>query len=168
MVKVIFIIACVLAFAAPFVLNRESLPDNTDAPGTSFPTEFEGRNLRDLGLSERETYFLKGFPGQVGRFTDGHREIIIRRVTEATRQLHPASDCFKAVGYRTDPQGLKVDDNNKRWACFSADRGDEHLTVCERIEDNSGGEWTDASSWYWSALGSGKGEWWAYTVAENQ
>ena len=165
MAKIIFILACGLAFLAPFVLTKNP-PGSMHSAFTGFPNEFEGRELRDLGLSEREKLFLDDFPGQIGRFTDGNREIVIRRVTEATRKLHPASDCFEAVGYNVTPLPVKVGENNKRWSCFSAERSGDKLRVCERLEDGQGGEWTDVSSWYWASW-SKSGEWWAYTVAET-
>ena len=166
MAKIIFILACGLAFLAPFAFTKNALPVSVKSAFTGFPKKFEGRTLRDLGLSEREKFFLDDFPGQIGRFTDGNREIVIRRVTEATRKLHPASDCFEAVGYNVTPLPVKLDGNDKRWSCFSAERSGDKLRVCERLEDGQGGEWTDVSSWYWAAWGK-SGEWWAYTVAET-
>ncbi len=169
MAKIAFILACLAAIVAPFVVTKtETRRNSTGLIHSEFPATFEGHQLRDVGLSERERYFQQGFPGEIKRFTDGHREIIIRRVAEATRKLHPASDCFKAVGYSAIPLPVRVDEQNKRWACFTAERDNERLNVCERIEGNNAQEWTDVSSWYWSALGSGQGEWWAYTVAELQ
>lgn len=169
MAKIVFIIACALAFLAPVVLTKRT-PQNAggDSEFRNFPTHFEGRLLRDLGLSERERFFLEDFPGQIGRFTDGNREIVIRRVTEPTRKLHPANDCFRAVGYTTTPLPLKIGADQKRWSCFSAIKANESLRVCERIEDTLGGEWTDVSSWYWAAIWKSEGEWWAYTVAERE
>ncbi len=131
------------------------------------PETFEGIKIKQLPLSERESYFLEDFPGNIGRFSDGKREIIIRYVREATRKLHPASDCFRAVGYSTNPLPLKVDDDGKRWSCFSAARANEKLRVCERIYDDAGNEWTDVSAWYWTALNELNGNWWAVTVAER-
>ena len=118
MAKIVFIIACAIAFSAPFALRNSTTRQANSADFKGFPAEFEGRKLRDLGLSERERFFLEDFPGQIGRFSDGNREIVIRRVTEATRKLHPASDCFEAVGYSTKPLPIKVDEAGKRWACF--------------------------------------------------
>lgn len=169
MVKVIFILACAIAFAAPFVLTKEISPKaETVAPFRGFPAQFEGIALRELPLTGREHFFLEDFPGEIGRFTDGRREIVIRRVTEATRKLHPAADCFKAIGYETKPLPMKSNESGKRWSCFSAVKTDEHLRVCERISDDAGNEWTDVSAWYWAALGETNGEWWAFTVAERE
>ncbi len=167
MAKVIFILACVAGFFAPFALTNRPSPDRGVGEVRSFPTVFEGRPLRDLGLSDRERGFLADFPGQIGRFADGNREIIIRRVTEATRKLHSAGDCFTAVGYTTRPLPAKMDDESRVWSCFTAEKPDDKLRVCERIEGTGGGEWTDVSAWYWSAFGQENGEWWAFTVAER-
>ncbi len=167
MAKILFILACGIAFLAPFLLTNEKSSKSETASFQGFPNKFEGFKLKELGLSDRENYFSQDFPGNIGRFTDGRREIIIRFVTEATRKLHPAKDCFEAIGYQTKPLPLKIDDG-KRWACFSAKKQTESLRVCERITDDSGGEWTDVSAWYWSAFSQTGGKWWAYTVAENE
>ncbi len=165
MAKVIFVTACLFAIIVPFMTTNNTATKS--AGNHDFPTEFEGRRLNDLGLSDREKGFLADFPGQIGRFSDGDREIIIRRVTEATRKLHPAVDCFKAVGFITEPLPVRIDEAQHRWSCFSAVKEGDKLRVCERIEDKRGGVWTDVSSWYWSAWGSDHAEWWAYTVAER-
>ena len=165
---ILFLTACVMAFLAPFWFSNIR-SDNLTAEGfPGFQTTFEGHPLRELPLSDREKLFLDYFPGNIGRFTDGRREIIIRFVRQATRQLHPAGDCFRAVGYETKPLPIKVDNEGKRWSCFSAVKASEKLRVCERINDASGNEWTDVSAWYWTALNENKGEWWAVTVAERE
>jgi len=158
----------VLAFAAPFWFSSEKVVNNAAPNFRGFPAAFENLPLEELPLTEREKFFLEDFPGKVGRFSDGKREIVIRFVTEATRKLHPAGDCFRAIGYATKPLPLKVDDAGKRWSCFSAVKTNERLRVCERIYDTAGNEWTDVSAWYWSALNEFGGEWWAVTIAENE
>ena len=166
MAKIIFILACAAALLTPMVLSKA----NSVVPIKeirAFPTEFEGRPLRDVGLTAREQYFLNDFPGQIGRFTDGRRELIIRRVTEGTRKLHPASDCFRAIGYSITPLPLRIDAEGRRWSSFAAVKDNESLKVFERIEDNTGREWTDVSTWYWSVWGEQNGEWWAWTIAER-
>ena len=166
--SIIFILGCVVAFSAPFLFLNEKTAKKEPQNFQGFPAAFENLPLQQLALSEREDFFLEDFPGKVGRFSDGKREIVVRYVTEATRKLHPAGDCFRAIGYATKPLPLKVDDEGKRWSCFSAVKADEELKVCERIYDNAGGEWTDVSAWYWSALNEAGGEWWAVTVAERK
>lgn len=166
--KIIFIFACVAAFAAPFFLSNETAHQSASNSFQGFPKEFENKPLKEIGLSARETYFLQDFPGEIKRFTDGRREIIIRYVTEATRKLHPAKDCFEAIGFQTTPLPLKVAEDGKHWACFSAKNKTESLRVCERISDAAGNEWTDVSAWYWSAFTQANGEWLAYAVAERE
>ncbi len=168
MAKIAFLLACLAAFTAPFLFSAKVIRNSGNTGDFTFPSTFEGQPITNIGLSEREEGFLQGFPGRIGRFTDGRREIIIRQVTEATRMLHPAADCFTAIGYKVSPLPLKVGDDGKRWSCFNARRGKESLNVCERVEGGSENEWTDVSSWYWASWGKGTGEWWAYTVAERE
>jgi hypothetical protein len=169
----IYVIVCILAAIAPFLVEQSnSRPDTMPFPG--WPTHFEGQPLRELPLSDRESYFKSGFPGRIGRFTDGNRELVIRWVTEETRKLHPGVDCFKGVGYSVRPLPVRIDTGGNRWGCFEATGGGENLRVCERIYNEtshtgiSDTNWTDVSSWYWTAfLGKTQGPWWAVTVAEN-
>lgn len=113
-------------------------------------------------LAALEARFEQGFPGRVGRFSDGQREIVLRWVTRVTCQLHASSDCFKASGYRINPLPLQG------WSRFRATRGAQVLEVRERISDRTDGQWCDVSAWYWSALlGRGQGPWWAVTVAQR-
>jgi hypothetical protein len=170
---VIYMIACSLAAAIPLLPthSRDLATNSSGATFPGWPTHFEGRTLTRLPLSEREERFGRDFPGKVARFTDGEREIIIRWVWEATRRLHPASDCFEGIGYRVRPAALRVDEAGARWGSFTATRGGEGLRVYERIYRDGGRDgWTDVSSWYWSAALSEKsaGPWWAITVAEKE
>ncbi len=162
----VFTLVCFSAFTVPFFVGG---PENIKSIQTNitFPTEFENKPLQQLDLSEREQFFLKDFPGEIRRFTDGSREIIVRFVSEATRKLHPASDCFSAIGYQIKPLPLNIDKNKQKWSCFTAERGEENLKVCERIYTDSGENWTDVSSWYWSAIGNENKDYWAITVAES-
>jgi len=164
---ILFFTGCFTAFFTSYWLSAEKTIKPVTQNFGVFPATFEGFEIKELPLSERESYFLEDFPGHIGRFSDGKREIIIRYVREATRKLHPADDCFRAIGYSTKPLPLKVDEEGKRWSCFAAVKADEKLRVCERIYNFEGDEWTDVSSWYWSALGKSYGEWWAVTVAER-
>lgn len=172
--KLFYVGACVLAALAPWLWSAPGgvAPGGAAAAARDFPgwpTQFEGRELRRLPLSEREERFGGEFPGLVARFTDGEREIIVRFVNGPTRRLHPASDCFAGLGYGVRPLPLKVDGAGARWGSFAAERGGERLLVRERVYADSGGAWADVSSWYWAAAsGSARGPWWAVTVAERQ
>jgi len=155
----------------PFVSARFETPA-TGAAAMAFPGwpgTFEGRTLTPLPLNEMENKFATDFPGRIARFSDGEREIIIRWVTEATRKMHPASDCFQGLGYSVKPLAAHRDESGSLWTSFAATKGSERLRVYERIHAASGESWTDVSAWYWSALRhEGSGSWWAITVAEKQ
>ena len=130
-----------------------------------WPTHFRDQPLTQLPLSDLEERFARRFPGAIARFTDGHRMLILRQVQQPTRQLHPATDCFKALGYTIDRPRPVVDEEDARWSCFAAERNGARLRVCERIHDSEGNAWTDTSAWFWAAQYGG-GPWWATTVVE--
>lgn len=159
-----FLLICLLAALAPWATGLDQAAPASDAfPG--WPTQFENRPLTALPLSPLEESLQKDFPGRVGRFTDGRREIILRWVTRETRQLHASSDCFKANGYRLETRPIKRI-GDQRWSSFRATRGKVSLEVAERIYSPDGGQWSDVSAWYWAAqLGRTQGPWWAVTVA---
>lgn len=168
---IFFVICCALATVAPFVA-RQTAPSTTSIPFPGWPAEFEGQSLIKQPLTEREQKFTQDFPGKIARFTmrDG-REIILRWVTQGTRALHPASDCFRGMGYSIHPQPLTVDAHGNRWGTFEAERGNETLLVRERIYSPTTGEtWTDVSSWYWETTfgetSMNSNGWMAVTVAE--
>lgn len=165
----LYLAACLLAAIVPW-LPLKSGPQGVGTPAAfpGWPAQFEGRPLTTLPLSEREQRFGGDFPGRIARFTDGEREIVIRWVTEASRKLHPASDCFEGVGYQVSPLPLRVDAEGKRWGSFTATRQNEKLRVSERIYTDGGDSWSDVSAWYWAATGdTTAGPWWAITIAEK-
>ncbi len=168
---VFFVICSALAAAAPFIARQTTSP-TTSIPFPGWPSEFDGQVLTEHSLTNREQQFLKDFPGKIARFTTpDSREIILRWVTQTTRTLHPASDCFRGLGYSIHPQPLIVDAAGNRWGSFEAQRGNETLLIRERIYSLATGEsWPDASSWYWQTMfGNASAEsrgWMAVTVAE--
>ncbi len=132
-----------------------------------WPVQFEGRTLRPLALSPVEQRFAEDFPGQLGRFTDGQRSIVLRQVLRPTRKLHPAEDCFRALGYRIEQTQLRQRPGVQGLQrCFVVTREGLRLQVCDYIEDAAGQSFSDTSAWYWSALsGRSAGPWQAVTVA---
>jgi hypothetical protein len=133
-----------------------------------WPTHHEGRALRELPLTPREAAFVQDFPGRVGRFTDGSREIIIRWVGAPTRRLHSASDCFRGSGYGITPLPVRRDAAGAAMGCFRARHGADDMTVCEVIHDARGESWPDVSAWYWSAiLAATPAPWWSVVVADR-
>ena len=168
----VYIGVCALAAAAPLV-PRASGARSADAgaPGGAafaWPRQFEGRPLTELPLAGRDRRFADDFPGHVGRFTDGTRELILRFTTRATRRLHPASDCLAAIGFVIQPLPARRGSDATTWGCFAARKPGEALTVCEQIRDAAGRTWPDPSSWYWPALSGGSaGPWWSTTIVER-
>ena len=92
-----YLIACAIAALVPFLSVHSEQPPPNAIVFSGWPNQFEGKTLTALPMTELEQRFMSDFPGKIGRFTDGEREIVIRWVTEATRKLHPASDCFQGL-----------------------------------------------------------------------
>lgn len=159
------ILSLAAAAAAPLATHAPAPPASAESfPG--WPAEFEGRALRALPLGEREEGFVRGFPGRVGRFSDGASEVVVRWVVEPTRKLHPSADCFRGLGYAIVPTDSRLDARGRRWSAFLAVKGRRTLLVRELIEGSDGRTWSDISSWYWpAALGRAAGPWRAFTVA---
>jgi len=132
-----------------------------------WPAQWDGAPLRPLALSEVEQRFAAHFPGAIARLTDGERMFVMRQVDRPTRMLHPAADCYRALGYRIVQARLEEDARARLWRCFNAERGGQvKLRVCERIVDARGNAFTDTSAWYWAgASGRSAGPWQAVTVA---
>ena len=167
--SVFYIVVCAVAALVPFLSAHSESSGNAAAsafPG--WPAEFEGKALTPLPLTALEEHFNADFPGKIGRFTDGKREIIVRWVTQATRKLHPASDCFQGLGYTVKPLPLHRDEKGSLWSSFAATNGKYRLRVYERVHSDSGETWTDVSAWYWAAFQADSGSWWAITVAEKE
>lgn len=162
----LYVVACLTAMLVPMLPYRATAPEaKTGFPG--WPATFDGRPLTPLEISARERRFAEGFPGYIGRFSDGERELVIRWVAEETRMLHPAADCYRGIGFDVEPRPALVDPSGARWGAFLARRGTETVLVKERIFDDAGGSWSDVSQWYWAALlGRTTGPWWAVTTTE--
>jgi hypothetical protein len=178
----LFVGACLLAAALP-IFDLRPVPPRPEPgmavrPGSATTRAVAVNALAATGLRDRpltqqpltalETRFAADFPGAIARYRTGDAALIVREVTQPTRQLHPASDCFRAVGYALGTVRTHEDARHARWNCFEARLGTERWRVCERIVDAAGRQWTDVSSWYWSALWSqpaqGAGPWWAVTL----
>lgn len=162
----IHLLACIVAACVPFfVSGHSSVHEDDDFPG--LPRAFQQVPLKPAPLSERESRFQAAFPGRIGKFSAGRRTVLIRWVTKETRMLHPASDCYRGIGYHITHLPPCKDSMGLLWGAFEATRGPERVIVKERITDESGKYWTDVSAWYWAALlGQTDGPWWAYTVVE--
>ena len=71
------------------------------------PSHWQGQPVRPLALSAVEQRFAQAFPGHIARLTDGHQIVVLREVRQPTRMLHPAVDCFRALGYRIEGERLE-------------------------------------------------------------
>jgi hypothetical protein len=162
-------LAALLAALAPLLSQARSRDTVAAGAFPGWPANFEGRPLNPLPLTPREALFVRDFPGRVGRFEDGRREIIVRWVSAATRMLHPAADCFRGIGYAVSPLPARRTTGGEIMSCFRATRGTEAMTVCELIRSPAGEHWPDVSAWYWSALlATSPAPWWSYVVSERE
>src|SRR5215475_8286499 len=142
-------------------------PAHAGFPG--WPTHYDGHALKEMPLTRRELAFVEDFPGRVGRFTDGQREIIIRWIGAPTRKLHSAADCFRGSGYTITPIAARKGSDGTTMGCFRATLRGTSMTVCEVIRDERGGSWSDASAWYWDGmLRSSAPPWWSFVVAQPE
>jgi hypothetical protein len=150
-----------LTSAGSSTVREERVAGAEETP--QWPTHFRDQPLTPLPLSALEERFARRFPGSIARFTDGENVLILRHVTRPTRQLHPAEDCFKGLGYSVTRPRPFVDQREQTWSCFAAERDGMRVRVCERIHDKQGASWTDVSAWFW-ATQYGGGPWWTTTV----
>src|SRR5689334_15020610 len=136
MFKLSFACLAVLSIAAaalPLTLKETRSAETAQPP--AWPSQLEGRPLMPLALSAREESFLAGFPGAVRRYTDSDREVIVRWVTHASRRLHPAADCYRAMGYDVGDVTVERSQRGVERRCFAARRTGSTQRVCEQITD---------------------------------
>lgn len=145
----------------------------TSAPATAataaeLPRDWQGAPVRPLALSAVEQRFAERFPGRITRLTDGRQIVVLRDVAVPTRMLHPAADCYRALGYRIEGERLETTAGaGGLQRCFVARQGSTALRVCEQIEDARGQRFADTSAWYWAAtMGRSSGPWRAVTVTQ--
>ena len=165
---VALVLAVIAAALAPLVDMPKVMATAALGGFPGWPAQYEGRALTEMPLTRREAAFVRDFPGRVGRFSDGRREIIVRWVGAPTRLLHPAADCFRGSGFAITPLPARRDAAGAAMGCFRATHGADGLTVCELIRDEGGETWPDVSAWYWNAVfGATHAPWWSYVVAER-
>lgn len=162
-------LALALLAAATLPLLGRTAPAAAAAPTATaeWPMAVDGAPLRPLALSAVEQRFAQRFPGRIGRFESPDATWVLRDVTRPTRTLHPASDCFRGLGYRIELTRLEQDAQSRLWRCFVAEQGGQRLRVCERIVDADAQAFTDTSAWFWAAtLKQSSGPWRALTRVE--
>ena len=133
------------------------------------PTVFEGGQLVEEPLTEREAAFAEGFPGKIGRYSSVDGKVVILRETDrATHRVHSAATCLAASGWSVGPMPMARLDSGE-WSRFRAEKGGESLLVREQIRAADGSTLPDVPSWFWSALlGRTKGPWLVVTVVERE
>jgi hypothetical protein len=133
-----------------------------------WPQQLDGKPLRPMALGAVENRFAQQFPGRIGKFSTEDEAVTLRTVDRPTRMLHPATDCYRGLGYRILDSRLERDSKGRLWRCFTAWRDGVAYRVCERIEAADGQGFTDTSAWFWSAaLEKSAGPWLAITKAER-
>lgn len=158
--------ALALAAAVAPTLSVRDRP-GASAADVSWPTAYEGRRIASMLPAAEDALLASRFPGRLARFSDGRRQIVLRRMDTATRRLHPARDCFRATGHTIAPAPMRVT-HGRAASCFSATRRGRTVLVCEQVRDARGRSWPDVSSWYWSAaLGTSNGPWTAALTVEH-
>jgi hypothetical protein len=156
----------VLAAIAPLFASHPGGPHFDAAALPPWPHEFEGRPLVPVPLTREQRRLLEDFPGAAARFSDGERDILMRWVTQPTRRLHPAEDCYRGWGFGVAAAKIRSDRDGRRWRCFEVTRDGLTRQVCEQIRDEEGANYTDVSSWYWDAtLQRTQAPWLVVTVA---
>jgi hypothetical protein len=163
----VLLLAAAAAALAPFMTRSDGAVASAPFPG--WPTHYEGRALIELPLTPREAGFTQDFPGRIGRFFDGQRELIIRWIGTPTRKLHSAADCFRGSGYAVTPIAARKSSDGNTMGCFRATLHGVSMTVCEAIRDERGGSWSDVSAWYWDGmLRSSPPPWWSFVAAQSE
>lgn len=143
------------ALLTPFALMRPAGNGNM-APLTGAPETFMFNGVRlpllPLPPTPEELAFARSFPGTLSSHRWGERQVILRRVTKATRRLHPSRDCLRAAGFETTHSITVRGSDGAEWSRFTASRAGERLIVHERIvSEQDGSAWTDVPTWFWSA-----------------
>ncbi|HKU90892.1 MAG TPA: hypothetical protein VJP84_13960 [Steroidobacteraceae bacterium] len=158
--------AMVLAAVAPLLASHADKAHASGGALPAWPHEFEGRPLTPIALTAEQGRLLADFPGAAARFSDGERDILMRWVTQPTRRLHPAEDCYRGWGFEVASSKIRADRDGRRWRCFEVTRDGVARQVCEQIRDADGANYTDVSSWYWDAtLNRTQAPWLVVTVA---
>ena len=165
------LLAALASLLAVCALTPLAWPRGTAEPPATSPTEWPRRVERPAaaaaGARPGRSALRRPVPRAGSSASPTSRACSCwREVRTPTRMLHPATDCYRGLGYRVVDARLERDPQSRLWRCFVAERDGRRVRVCERIEDARGLAFTDASSWFWAAqLGRSTGPWQAITVA---
>jgi len=156
-------LACGVCFTAFLPARTTSTQVPHELPALE---SYQGRSVEEVSLSPREESFAKNFPGQLKIYRVGNDTLIIRRITRASRMLHPSYHCLAAEGFAISDSRIKKDEQGRCFLSYQATRNQECFHVTERIRNlTHEQQWTEVSAWYWHALfNPGSGPWEAETL----
>lgn len=147
------LVLAALAALRPSFAPRAAIMRDPAVETIAWPTEFEGGALVASDLLPVEQRFAAGFPGSTAAFEAGGARVVMRRITQATRQVHPITACLKAGGFSTRPAPALRHPLSGLWGVVDAEKDGRRFRVRERICSADGTTtWTDVSAWYWDAL----------------
>lgn len=159
--------AALLAMGLSSVGSAKALPEGQALRVDRMDTVREGlfrEGWHALPLESRSAEYAKGFPGTIELFGRDERRLVVRVIDRATRRYHLSADCYRAIGYATEPLPILQAVDGAMWGRVMATRGSEQVEVRERVVSLDGQSWTDPSSWFWSAmLGRSEGPWVGYS-----
>lgn len=127
---------------------------------------YQGIPVEEVPLSAREKAFAKNFPGHLKVYRIENGTLILRRINQASRMLHPSSHCLQAEGFFISKTSLETGPNGRVFLQYHAARGAEKFLVTENIYNlDRTRHWAEVSAWYWHAfLNPQSGPWEAETL----
>lgn len=137
-----------------------------------WPETWDGHYLVALEPDAVEKKFAEGFPGQIRRFALPDGQLILRKVTTATRMLHPTSHCLRASGFRLLHEPVVIQGNDGgpclRYQMTAPDGTVWEVTEYVRGPGSHSFRTASVTKWYWHALlHPGSGPWEAVTVMKR-
>lgn len=175
-------VVCILVLWTPGKVTAEIPNNHSDVV---FPSTWGGVDLTPLPLQSDVKAMLQSFPGSAAQFRLGDSDavVLLRISHRATRDMHPAEDCYRVLGWKCNPEPAWIDQLGHRWSSFSVQKPNGSRKTVRQcyfsVKPDLGASdmeqflaqacsWPDASSWYWAAAlpGSTVKTTWAVTVEE--
>lgn len=146
----------------------ESAPERTFPGWEALMKWIPFESPRQVELTQADSRFADSLTGPIARFEAQGRQILCRWLPQSTHRMHGARHCYQGLGYEIQPEPARAAFDSGAWGVFRAQRDSEHVRVYERIMDSDGKQFSDISTWYWSAeLGSSSGPWLSVIVVER-
>ncbi len=122
-----------LAGITPFISKLDTIV-TTSSPIAL--TEYQGQALTQIPLTLGEEKFYGNFPGSIAIYEGEGFKLIIRKVSRATRKLHPASHCLRAEGFLVGEKSVVESDEGK-WLEYFVERNGDKFRVRERVANST-------------------------------